>query len=224
MENLFSSNPRLDAGETSVGAIRRAKRRGQANKKLAEAELHEEIQASAGIAEKVYFRLREVLRLVVQDIADSEPSAQVIYDDPFKYQVIGATDLLCANVGPQELGIQLRIKVKIVPRSITSPSNESNRIFWAKHLPDDAICFTFALEGGVTQAHDTRYLQGRWVTICRDGSIYLHPLSAGFGHYANSDLGGSVEGRGVRASMDEVRDFCVSVLASEKYWEYIARR
>ena len=41
-------------------------------------------------------------------------------------------------------------------------------------MPENAICFTFALEGGVVEAHDTRYVQGRWVTILRDGSIYMH--------------------------------------------------
>ena len=88
-------------------------------------------------------------------------------------------------------------------------------------MPKDAICFTFALKGGVIQAYNTRYLKGKWVTIRRDGSIYLHPLSASFGPFGNNDLGGSAEGPGVLASMAEVRTFAISVLTNEKYWEYI---
>ena len=150
-----------------------------------------------------------------------EPSSRVVFDNPFSYQLIGATDLLCVSVGQQAHKIQLRIKAKIVAWSTTLPANECNRAFWQKHMPKDAICFTFALEGGVVEAYNARYLQGRWVTIHRDGSLYLHPLSAGFGRFRNNDLGSSVEGPGVPASMADVRDFVISVLTNEKYWEYI---
>ena len=142
-------------------SIDRAKRRGRSNKLLAEAALREEVSASAPLAEQVYLRLKDNLLSALDQVAQMEPSAKVMFDNPFRHQVIGATDLLSLYVGPPEMGIQLRVKAKIVPRSATPPSNEQNRQFWGKHLSGDAICFTFAIEGGIVQAHDTRYLEGR---------------------------------------------------------------
>ena len=89
-------------------------------------------------------------------------------------------------------------------------------------MPEEAICFTFALEAGVPKARNTQYRDGRWVTIHRDGSLFLHPLGASFGSHSNNDLGGSSEGPGVAASMSDVRDFAISVFTNERYWEYTA--
>ena len=222
LDNLFPSDAPSIVGDANAESIDRAKRRGRSNKLLAEAALREEVSASAPLAEQVYLRLKDNLLSALDQVAQIEPSAKVMFDNPFRHQVIGATDLLSLYVGPPEMGIQLRVKAKIVPRSATPPSNEQNRQFWGKHLSGDAICFTFAIEGGIVQAHDTRYLEGRWVTIRRDGEIYLHPLSASFGHFTNNDLGGSAEGPGVLASIGDVRGFAIAVLTNEKYWEYIA--
>lgn len=220
--NLFRRHQESEIQSSVSGRIAAAKRRGMARKLLSLASGQEEIEASAPLAEKVYLDLRHTLSDALQEIAASESSAKVLFDKPFSYRTVGATDLYSVCVGPEAHRIQLRVKGKLVTRSATPPSNEGNRAFWQRHLPDDAICFTFALEGGVVQAHDIRYLEGRWITIRRDGSIYLHPLGADFGSYANNDLGGSAEGAGVPASMRDVRDFATSVLTSEKSWEYIA--
>ena len=219
---LFPPQLAPTGGRINASTIVNAKRRGEATKLLNESAVVEEVQSCAPLGEKIYLALRDTLHSVLQEISEWELSAKVVFDNPFHYQIIGATDLLCVSVGQQPHNIQLRIKAKIVPWSATPPANERNRAFWQKHLPEDAICFTFALEGGVVEAHNTRYLEGRWVTIHRDGSIYMHPLSASFGRYGNNDLGGSAEGPGVPASVIDVRDFAVSVLASEKFWEYIA--
>ena len=152
----------------------------------------------------------------------SEEGSSVISNPQFGYQISGANDLLWVSVGPPQCNIQLRIKAKIVPWSDPLPQNRSNIDFWRKYMLEDAICFTFALEGGVVQAYNTQYLEGKWVTIRRDGSIYLHPLSAAFGNFSNNDLGGSAEGLGEAASMDDVRAFVISVLTDEEYWKYIA--
>ena len=222
LNSLFPSGTPPIVGDANAESISRAKRRGMSNKLLAEADLQEEVAASAPLGEKVYMRLRESLLSVLSQIAHTEPSANVMLDNPFRHQVIGATDLLSLYVGPPTMGIQLRVKAKIVPRSVTPPSNERNREFWSKHLPSDAICFTYAMEGGIVQAHDTRYLEGRWVTVRNDGKIFLHSMSASFGNFRDNDLGGSAEGPGVLASMDDVRAFAVAVLTNETYWEYIA--
>ena len=222
LESLFPPQLAPTGGKIDASTIVNAKRRGEAKKLLAEAAVIEEVQSCVPLGETVYLGLRDTLHSVLREISDWEPSAKVVFENPFHYQIIGATDLLCVSVGQQAHNIQLRIKAKIVPWSATPPANEGNRAFWQKHMPENAICFTFALEGGVVEAHDTRYVEGRWVTILRDGSIYMHPLSASFGRYGNNDLGGSAEGPGVPATMVDVRDFAVSVLTSGKYWEYIA--
>ena len=222
LNNLFLDDMPETVEDVDAESIRRAKRRGTSNKLLAEAALQEEIAASAPLGEIVYLELRGTLLSVFHQVAQQEPTAKVMFDNPFTYQIVGAADLLGLYVGPPEMGIQLRIKVKVVPRSATPPFNEQNRQYWLRYLPDEAICFTFALEGGIVQTGHGGYLQGRWVTVHRDGSIFLHPLEAGFGPYANDDLGGSAEGPGVLASMEDVRAFAGAVLASEEYWEYIS--
>ena len=135
------------------------------------------------------------MRLVLEVLAGVstyDATARVVFDHPFRHRLIGAADILQVAVGPPNRNIQLRIKVKIVPESTTPTSNESNRAFWRKHIPSDAVCFTFALEGGVPQAGERRYTNCRWVTIRRDGAIYLHPLDGDLGtSYSNNDLGGS---------------------------------
>ena len=220
--NLFPRQLPATAGEIDPNTIIGAKKRGEARKLLAEAAVQEEVESSAPLAGSVYSGLRETVLSVMKEVGRTEPSATVEFNGPFQYQIIGATDLLNVRVGPSERNIQLRIKAKIVPWSPTPTSNERNRDYWQKHMPEDAICFTFAIEGGVIQAANGDYLDGRWVTINRDGSIYLHPLDAGFGNYANNDLGGSAKGPGVRASMADVRDFAISAFTNERYWEYIA--
>lgn len=221
LKELFP--PRLEsvAGEIDVTDMVLAKRRGEAKKLLREAEIQEEIESCAPLAKKVYLNLRNELLAVLEEFSRVESSVRVLFDNEFHHQVVGATDLLCVSLGPPQLDIRLRIKAKIVTWSATTPANESNRAYWQEHMPRDSICFTFALEGGVVEAHNTRYLDGRWVTIGRNGTIYLHTLSAAFGRYGNNDLGGSAEGPGEPASMKDVREFAVSVFKREKYWEYI---
>ena len=75
---------------------------------------------------------------------------------------------------------QLRIKVKVIPASTPPPSIASNVEYWRRHLPDDAICFGFAIEGGIIAAHNATYLDGRWITVGRAGGLYIHGLEAGF--------------------------------------------
>ena len=221
LEELFPPRLTSVAGGIDVNAMIVAKQRGEAKKLLREAEIQEEVQSCAPLAKKVYLDLRNEFLAALEEFSRAEPSAKVLFDHQFHYQIVGATDLLCVCLGSPQLDIRLRIKAKVVTWSATTPANESNRAFWQKHMPRDTICFTFALEGGVVEAHNTRYFDGRWVTIHRNGTIYLHPLSASFGRYANNDLGGSAKGPGEPASMREVRDFAVSVFNREMYWEYI---
>ena len=219
---LFPRESPTIVGGFDLSNIARAKRRGKAAKLLADTTLQEEIQSSAPLSEVIYLRLRDILLSVAREISGQEPSVRVVFDNGFHYQVIGATDLISLCVGPPEYNIQLRIKVKIVPWCDPLPKAYKYRASWQKHMSEEAICFTFALEGGVVQAYDTRYLEGRWITIHRDGSIYLHPLNASFGNYSDNDLGGSVEGPGTAASMADVRAFIVAVFTNEVYWEFIA--
>ena len=128
-------------GEIDASTILSAKRRGEAKKLLDEAAVIEEVQSCAPLAESVYLQLRDTLHSVLRDISKWEPSSKVVFDNPFNYQIIGATDLSCVSVGQQAHKIQLRIKAKIVTRSATPPANESNRAFWQKHMPTDAILF-----------------------------------------------------------------------------------
>ena len=222
LHKLFPPQLPTIVGRIDPNIITNAKRRGETTRLLINAKLQEEIQSSAPLGEKIYRDLRDTLRSVLDEISRQEPSVRVKLDNPFSYQIIGATDLFWMCVGSPGHDIQLRIKVKVVPWCDPLPQNKSNRDFWQRHMPKDAICFTFALEGGVIQAHNTQYLEGRWVTIRRDGSIYLHPLSASFGNFSDNDLGGSVGGPGLVASINDVRSFVISLFSNEKYWEYIA--
>ena len=221
LDVLFPSRSTADARLLDAHAIVAARRRGKAKQCIDEASVFDEVQASAPLANKVYSAIRGDLKSVFQELVKVDTSARVTVDNDFQYQVRGASDLFEMCVGEQDKRIRIRVKTKIVLRSATTPVGESNRAFWKENLPDDAICFTFALEGGVVEANSTRYLQGKWVTISRNGSIYLHPLSAAFGRFANNDLGGSVEGPGVPASMSDIREFAMSILENEQYWEYV---
>ncbi len=222
LDKLFPRQLPKKVGQIDPNIIKNAKKSGATVKQLTNAELQEEIQSGAPLAEKIYLELRDTVFSVLNELSEQESSAQILSNPPFGYQIIGATDLLWVSIGPPQCNIQLRIKTKIVPWSDPLPQNKSNIDYWRKYMPEDAICFTLALEGGVVQAHNAQYLEGKWVTIRRDGSIYLHPLSPAFGNFSNNDLGGSAKGLGVAASMDDVRAFVISVFTNEEYWEYIA--
>ena len=203
-------------------AIQGARTRGEVRKLLAEAEIEEEGQSAAPLAERVYADMRATLLSVLQEFSGTDLQPEILYDNPFLYRLEGATDLIYVSVGPAERNIRFRIKSKVVPRRAPTQAAVRNHAFWRRHMAEDAICFTFAMEGGVVQAHDTTYLTGRWLTIRRDGAPFLHPLSAAFGNFTSNDLGGSAEGAGVLASVAEVRAFIMSVFENESYWEYIA--
>ena len=201
--------------------IANAKKRAEARKLLINTAIHEEIEAAAPHAEIIYRQLRDTILAALDEISKQESSARVLIDTSLHYQVIGATDLLCVCVGPPECNIILRVKAKVVTWSGTPVSNESNRKFWQEHMSKDAICFTFALEGGIPQAGNTEYKEGRWVTIHGNGTFYLHPLSASLGRYSDNDLGAGARGPGVESSMSDVYEFVTSVFTNERYWEYI---
>ena len=221
LDSLFPENPPAQARRIDVSGIVEAQRRGIAKQLLINATLDQEVQASAPLAETIYGRLREAVLDVLEEVALYE-NAKVLFDHPFHHQLIGATDLLQVRVGPSERNIQLRIKVKIVPQNETPESNEANRAFWRKHIPDDAVCFTFALEAGVPQAGDARYTDCRWVTVGQDGSMYLHPLDGDVGAgYSNNDLGGSAKGPGKICSTENIRGYVGSVFTNSFFWEFI---
>ena len=152
---------------------------------------------------------------------EDEVRVTIDVDAEFHYRIAGATDLLWVRVGEGD-GVHLRVKCKVVPSCDPGPLHAANVEYWRRPLPSDAICFTFALEGGVVAAGNVTYLQGRWLTIGRNGGIYLHTLEASFGNYGNNDLGGTAKNDGERATMADVREFAVGVLTDEKYWTYIA--
>ena len=215
--------PALSQGAgVDLKAIQDARTRGEVRKLLAEAEIEEEVQSAAPLAERVYADVRATLLSVLQAFSGTDLQPEILYDNPFLYRLEGATDLIYVSVGSAERNIRFRIKSKVVPRRAPTQAAVSNHAFWRRHMAEDAICFTFAMEGGVEQAHDAGYLTGRWLTIRRDGALFLHPLSAAFGNFAHNDLGGSAEGAGVLASVAEVRAFIMSVFENESYWEYIA--
>ncbi len=49
----------------------------------------------------------------------------------------------------------------------------------------------------------------------------MHKLEAGFGFYADNDLGGSVNGPGESSTIQDVAAYIMSVLTNGRYWEYI---
>ncbi len=220
---LFAGKREAEEPEgTRKGTITRAKRQGAAKRLLVDQALGAEIEASAPQAEAVYSDLRRTLLSVCEETREEEPSLAIDVDKEFHYQLVGATDLFWVRVGAGKANIQLRVKCKVVPWSEPGPAHKSNVEFWRKHLPSKAVCFTFAIEGGVIAAYDTRYLQGRWLTILRDGGLNLHALDAGFGPYSDNDLGGSANDDGHPATMADVREFAESVLTNEEYWTYVA--
>ena len=224
LSTLFPRQGSTKVGGIGPNVIANAKRQGTANRLIAESNVQEEIEGSAPLAENVYGQLRDTLLSVLEEVSQQEPSKRIIQDDKFHYDLVGATDLLWASLGSSPNNIHLRIKVKVVPWSDPPRADKKRKghfDFWRKHMTRSAIPFTFALEGGVVEARDTRYLDGKWITIHRDGVINLHPLDAAFGNYSSNDLGGSVKGPGVVATMDDVRAFVVSVFTNEVYWEYI---
>ena len=221
LDTLFPQQPLTRAAKLDPRAIIAAKRRGESTKLLANAAIAEEVEAAAPLAERVYEDLKATLAGVLDELSAHETSTRTLVDNPFEYRIVGATDLYWVSVGPMACDIQLRLKSKVVPWSEPLPGKKSNRDHWQQHMPQDAICFAFALEGGVVHAHNTGYLAGRWITIRRDGALYMHPLSARFGPYGDNDLGGSVEGPGTIASMNDIREFAISVFSDPSYWEYV---
>ena len=223
LSTLFAIETDKEESSSVVsGTIAIAKRRATAKKLLVDQVLVAELEGSAPRAEKVYAELRHTLLSVCEQIRAEEPSLTIDVDEVFHYRLIGATDLLWLTIGGGEANIQLRVKCKVVPWSDPGPAYKSNVEYWRRPLPDSAICFTFAIEGGVVAAESGNYLQGRWLTILRDGGMFLHTLEAGFGPYGNNDLGGTAEDDGRPATMVDVRDFAVSVLTNEEYWTYLA--
>ena len=223
LDTLFPPEVPLHGVGFDASGIVEAKRRGEARKLLIEAALNEEVQSSAPLAERKYGQLRDTALGVLKQVSLHDPTARLAFDNAFHHQVIGAVDLVQVGVGPPNRNIQLRIKVKIVPQNETPMSNEGNRAFWRKHIAGDAICFTFALEGGVPQAGDMRYYDCRWITIRRDGAMYMHPLEGDLGtNYSDNDLGGSAEGPGTICSMQDVREYMTSVFTNPFFWEFVA--
>ena len=223
LDRLFPPEVLPESEAFDVSTIVDAKRQGEAKKLLIEAALNEEVLSSEPLAEEIYRQLREAVLDVFKAVSLHDPTAHVVFDNAFYHQMIGATDLFQVSVGPRNRNIQLRIKVKIVPQNETPASNEKNRAFWRKHIPEDAICFTFALEGGVPQAGDIRYYDCRWITIRRDGAMYMHPLSGDLGtNYSDNDLGGSAQGPGTTCTIQDVREYVASVFTNPFFWEFVA--
>ena len=223
LDRLFPSQSVSPGTSIDVSAIVEARRQGEAKRLLIDATLNQEMQSSAPLAEGIYGQLRGAVLAVIQEVAEYDPTAHVVFDHPFQYRLVGATDLMQVSVGPFHRNIQLRIKVKIVPENETPTSNERNRAFWRRHIPEDAICFTFALEGGIPKAGNSRYTDCRWVTIRRDGALYLHPLDGDLGtNYGDNDLGGSATGAGVLCSIQDIEAYVASVFTSPLFWEFIA--
>ena len=122
----YSKNP--------LEEMRRGRRRGAAAKKLSEAEISEEIESSAGLAEETYRSLREAILSVVEEIRNSGESVRVTIDKEFSFVLTresarttdrpeaGAMTLLWLHIGPPDVDIQLRVKVKVVPASTPPPS------------------------------------------------------------------------------------------------------
>ena len=223
LNRLFARESEMEEADgPGRGMIARAKRRGEAKKRLVDQALAEEVESSAPLAQSVYRELRLTLLSVCEGIREEDPSLKIDVDAGFHHRIAGATDLFWLRVGDRGVNIQLRVKCKVVPWSEPGPEHASNVEYWRRFLPSDAICFTFAIEGGVVAADNSRYLRGRWLTIRRGGGIYLHALSAAFGGYGNNDLGGSAGGDGRPATMGDVRAFALDVLTDEDYWAYVA--
>ena len=224
LSRLFPAPVQIRPVPIELSAIQRAQARGEARRQVAEAEVAEEVQSAAPLAEQIHSDLRAELLSLLQEFEGTEFRTEIVYDRPFAYRINGATDLIRVAVGPVERNVSLRIKLKLVPMRTPNQSLANNHAFWRRHMAEDALCFTFALEGGVVEAHNTNYLSARWLTIRRDGAMRLHPLNAAFGNFGDNDIGGSAQGRGTMAALRDVRAFMASVLTNESYWEYIASR
>lgn len=221
LRSLFPPRRSQSASRIDTNAITEATARGAAGRRIAEARVQEEIDGSSALAEKVYGALRSTVLTLLGGLGPDVQTA-VMCDKAFHYQQLGATDLLWVTAGAPS--IHFRIKVKVVPRT-EPPKADTPRsahlAFWRKHMPQEAIPFTFALEGGVVEARNTSLLDGRWITILKDGTLTVHPLSAAFGGYSDNDLGGSAKGPGTPGTLEDVQRFVESVLTNETYWEYI---
>lgn len=223
LNRLFAPDGASSPASSSVQLqeMHRARRRGEASKRLVEARIAEEVQSSAALAETTYRSLREAILSAAGDVRAAGEQVSVAVDQDFRFGLVGATDLLWLHVGPSDVDIQIRVKVKVIPSSPPPPSIAWNVEYWRRHLPDDAICFGFAIEGGVVAAGRGDYLDGRWITVSRTGRLYAHELEAGFGPYGDNDLGGSVEGPGEVSSTQAVRAYALSLLTNASYWEYV---
>ena len=102
LEKLFPRQFPSAAGEIDPNVIIKAKQRGETIKRLGEGAVQEEVESSAPLAEKIYVELRETVLCVLKEVSKVESSARVLFDHPFRYQTIGATDLLSVCVGPQK--------------------------------------------------------------------------------------------------------------------------
>ena len=140
LDELFPQQSPMPTVGVVPNIIVNARRRGEAKRQLTNAAIQEEIESAEPLAQFMYGQLREAILTVLDDISNQEPTAKVLTDNPFHHQIIGATDLMSVSIGPPECGIVLRVKAKVVTRSGTPISNESNRAFWQKHMPEDAIC------------------------------------------------------------------------------------
>lgn len=130
----YSTNP--------IEELRRGRRRGAAAKKLAEAETSEEVESSAGLAEVTYRSLRARILSVVEEIRNSGESVRVTVEKEFSFVLIrestrttdrpeaGAMTLLWLHIGPPDVDIQLRVKVKVIPASTPPPAIASNVQYW----------------------------------------------------------------------------------------------
>lgn len=211
-----------ESSSVQLQEMRRARRRGEASKKLVDARIAEEIESSAGLAEVTYLSLREAILSAADELRSSGEQVRLTVDKDFRFGLVGATDLLWLHVGPADVDIQIRLKVKVIPASTPPPSIAWNIEYWRRHLPDDAICFGFAIEGGVVEAHRGDYLEGRWITVSRTGPLYMHDLETNFGPYGDNDIDGSVKGPGEVSSKHAVRAYALSLLTNARYWEYVA--
>lgn len=199
-----------------------AKRRAFAENELQVVEMQDEIKAAAPLAKLTYGQLRDAVLQAFNESASSEENYVVSLDEPFAFQETGAQTLLIIAVGPLGRQISVQVRVKIVTRADPSEFEIHYRDLWLSKMCDQSICFTFAIEGGVAAAGDSRYKTARWITLQRDGGFKLHPMSAGdLSEETVGDLGGLVTDVGKSASLSDVEKFVTSVICNTSYWRYI---
>ena len=117
LDRLFPRSIPPGSGGYSTNQIeelRRGRRRGAAAKKLAEAEISEEVQSSAGLARVTYGSLRKAILSAVEEIEKSGESVRVMVDKEFSFVLTrdstrttdrpetGAMTLLWLHIGPPE--------------------------------------------------------------------------------------------------------------------------